>query len=656
MQSGTARLLVVHTGRQTEFGRISEGLRRGPPETEFERGIRHFGYLLLEVTLLLVLAIFAINVFMARPVLDSFLFALAIAVGLTPQLLPAVITINLSHGARQMAQKRVIVRRLASIEDLGSMDILCCDKTGTLTEGKVRFHAAVDIDGLPSENARLFATLNAAFQAGYSNPIDAAILAESRTDLAGFQKLDEEPYDFVRKRLSILVRADGRNLMITKGALDRVLEVCTTAQTGSSNPDEVAALRPRIEHRFGEFSEQGYRVLGIAYRDVGAKTGIDKIDEREMTLLGLLVFDDPLKSGIVDTLRELRELGIVVKVITGDNRIVAAHVASQAGLRESRILSGPDLLRMSDEALSRQTEAVGVFAEVEPNQKERIILALNRAGHVVGYMGDGINDATALHAADVGISVADAVDVARESAEIVLLEKSLAVLGQGVRDGRRTFANTLKYVFMATSANFGNMFSMAVASLFLPFLPLLPKQVLLTNLLTDLPEMTIATDRVDADMVDAPHRWDIGFLRRFMVVFGVISSAFDLLTFGMLVAVFRATSAEFRTAWFVESVVSAALIVLVMRTRRRVFRSRPGQALIIATVSVVGLTLLLPFTPLASPLGFVALRPLVLMAMALIVMIYVVSAEVAKIAFCRREERARRQPERSRLCRCPSAP
>lgn len=639
--SGTARLLVVRTGQDTEFGRISGSLRLRPPETGFERGIRRFGYLLLEVTLLFVLAIFAINVALHRPVLDSFLFSVAIAVGLTPQLLPAIISVNLAHGARCMARERVIVRRLASIENLGGMDVLCSDKTGTLTEGKVRLHEVIDASGKPSEKARLYAYLNASFQSGYSNPIDAAIVTEGHVEATGYRKLDEEPYDFVRKRLSVLVAGGGKNLLVTKGALSSVLEVCTTVEAGPGNVVALVGMRPQIDRLFAEYSGQGLRTLGVAYRDMGPETGLHKGHESGMTFLGLLVLDDPLRPGIAGTLNRLLDLGIATKLITGDNRLVAAQVAGQAGLRVAQVLTGADLQQMSDEALLHRAGKVAVFAEVEPNQKERIILALKKAGRIVGYMGDGINDASALHAADVGISVADAVDVAKEAADFVLLEKDLGVLERGVREGRATFANTMKYVSMATSANFGNMFSMAGASLFLTFLPLLPKQVLLMNLLTDLPEMTIATDLVDPEMVERPRRWEIGFIRRFMIVFGVISSVFDVLTFGVLLLVLHAKEAELRTGWFVESVVSSALIVLVIRTRRPFYRSRPGQPLLIATLVVVALTLLLPYSPLAPLLGFVPLPPVFLAALAPIVLLFVVAAEAAKSVFYRREQRTR---------------
>ena len=635
--SGTARLLVVHTGQDTEFGRISGSLRLRPPETGFEIGIRRFGYLLVEVTLLLVLVIFAINVALHRPVLESFLFSVAIAVGLTPQLLPAIISVNLAHGARRMAKERVIVRRLASIENLGCMDVLCSDKTGTLTEGKVRLHSAVDTAGKPSGRTGLYAYLNSSFQTGYSNPIDDAIIAAGCKEASGYRKLDEEPYDFVRKRLSVLVTGGGKNLLVTKGALAGVLEVCTAAEAGAGEEQGLESIRPQIQKLFADLSGEGLRTLGVAYRDMGPETAIQKSHESGMTFLGLLVLEDPLRAGIAETLRRLLDLGIATKLITGDNRLVAAHVAAQAGLSASLVLTGEDMRRMSDEALTRRAAEVAVFAEVEPNQKERIILALKKSGRVVGYIGDGINDASALHAADVGISVADAVDVAKEAADFVLLERDLGVLERGVREGRATFANTMKYVFMATSANFGNMFSMAGASLFLSYLPLLPKQVLLVNLLTDLPEMTIATDSVDPEMVERPRRWDIGFIRRFMVVFGVISAAFDFVTFGVLQLILHAGEAELRTGWFVESVVSSAMIVLVVRTRRPFYRSRPSRSLFIATLVVVGLTVLLPYTPLASPLGLVPLPASFLLALVPIVVLYVAAAEVAKSAFYRTE-------------------
>jgi len=636
--TGTAQAVVVLTGKDTEFGKISETLKLRPPETEFEHGIKQFGYLLMEVTFLLLITVFAINVFFSRPVLESLIFALALAVGVTPQLLPAIISVNLAHGAKRMAKEKVIVKRLSAIENFGSMNVLCSDKTGTLTEGTVCVQSAVDINGREDATVLLYANLNARFQAGYANPIDEAIVSYRAIDAAEYQKVGEVPYDFIRKRLSVLVRKDNHNLIVTKGALSNILEVCTLAQR-SAGTVELEKVRSQINEKFKDFSAQGLRTLGVAYREVGAANTIRKEDEARMTFVGFLLLFDPLRPDIVETLRRLRNLGISLKFITGDNALVAANVSRQAGLVDAQIMTGSELRHISDVALIQRAANAQVFAEVEPNQKERIILALKKAGNVVGYMGDGINDASALHAADVGISVANAVDVAKEAADIVLLEKDLAVLEKGVREGRVTFANTLKYIFMATSANFGNMFSMAGASLFLPFLPLLPTQILLTNLLTDLPEMTIATDSVDAEAIERPRRWDIHFIRRFMMVFGIVSSLFDYLTFGVLLYVLHATPAQFRTGWLMESVVSASLIVLVVRTRKPFFKSKPGKYLLLATLLVVALTLVLPLTPLARVFEFTLLPLKFVPILAIIVALYVLCAELTKAWFYQRESK-----------------
>jgi Mg2+-importing ATPase len=593
----------------------------------------HPWYPLSRILLTLVIAIFAVNVYLKRPVLDSFLFSLALAVGLTPQLLPAIISINLSHGARRMAASKVIVRRLASIENFGSMNVLCSDKTGTLTEGIVHVRSAIDADGNESEKVLFYGYLNASFETGYVNPVDEAIRGHRAFDLAGWRKLDEIPYDFIRKRLSVVAEKDGKRLIVTKGALASVLDVCSLAETAGAGIVEIAAARAGIEDRFRALSDQGFRVLGVAYKDAGAATRIGKGDESAMVFSGMLVLFDNPKEGIAETVQKLKELGVSLKIITGDNRLVAANVAGQLGLPDPVILTGQSLRDMSDGALMSLAVDADVFAEVEPNQKERIIVTLKKAGNVVGFLGDGINDASALRAADVGISVESAVDVAKETADIVLLEKDLRVLLGGVREGRATFANTLKYVFMATSANFGNMFSMAGASLILPFLPLLPKQILLTNLMTDFPEMTIATDFVDRELVERPRRWDLKFIRKFMLTFGLISSIFDYATFGLLTFVFHASTAQFRTGWFFESVVSATLIVLVIRTRKPFFASRPGTHLSIATLLVVAATFALPFTPLARLFEFTPLNASLMLLLVGVVAVYVVTAEFAKRIF-----------------------
>ncbi|MCA9215148.1 MAG: magnesium-translocating P-type ATPase, partial [Planctomycetales bacterium] len=634
--SGTAQALVIHTGDQTQFGKISERLQLRPPETDFERGVRRFGYFLMEVTQLLVVAIFAINVFFHKPVLDAFLFSLALAVGLTPQLLPAIISVNLSHGARRMAARDVIVRRLASIENFGSMNVLCSDKTGTLTQGVVHLQQTVDGQGQASDKVMQYAFLNASLESGFTNPIDQAIRDQGQGDLASYRKLDESPYDFVRKRLSVLVASQDHTLLISKGAVDNILAICNVAEMADGSQLPLSDCRVEIESCNQEFGRQGLRTLGVAYRQMDGCERAGIAAEQDMVFVGFLVLQDPPKEQIAETIASLNRLGVRLKMITGDNRRVAASVAAQVGLSDEQMLTGPDLRQMSDEALVQRVNETDVFAEVEPNQKERIILACKKVGNVVGYMGDGINDATALHAADVGISVDQAVDVAKEAADIVLLKQDLAVLVEGVREGRVTFANTMKYVFMATSANFGNMFSMAGASLFLSFLPLLPKQILLMNLLTDLPEMTIAGDSVDEELIDTPRRWDLGFIRNFMLVFGTLSSLFDFLTFAVLFWVLKADVAQFRTAWFLESVVSASLVVLIVRTRRPIWQSRPSRPLVLATAVVVVVATSLPWWPLVGDLGFTPLPLWMIGVIAIIVAGYVASAELAKSIFYRR--------------------
>ncbi|AMK78028.1 MULTISPECIES: magnesium-translocating P-type ATPase [Methylomonas] len=634
VQSGSATALAVATGSSSEFGKLSERIKLKAPETEFEHGVRRFGYLLMEVTLTLVIMIFAVNVYLDKPVMDSFLFALALAVGLTPQLLPAVISINLAHGAKRMAEQKVIVKQLAAIENFGSMNVLCSDKTGTLTEGTVQLKDPLDIMGQASDKVARYAYLNSAYETGFNNPIDQAVRQFKSFDIAADGKLDEIPYDFHRKRLSMLVQDQGETLMICKGALNNILEICTTAENADGELQPIATAYDAIQQRYKEYSSQGFRTLGVAYKPMPDTTKFAKDDESGLRFLGFLTFFDPPKADCVETIYLLREQGVTLKIITGDNRLVAETVAGQLGLTSSAILTGTDLAGMSERALIHQVAQVNLFAEIEPNQKERIIVALKKAGFVVGYMGDGINDVSALHAADVGISVDSAADVAKQTAQIVLLEKDLRVLLGGIREGRITFANTLKYVFMATSANFGNMFSMAGASLFLPFLPLLPKQILLTNLLTDFPEMTIASDNVDPEMLGKPHRWNIGFIRKFMLTFGIVSSLFDYLTFGLLLWL-QVPAEQFRTGWFSESVISAALIVFVVRSQNHLFSNRPGKYLMITTATIVALTLALPYTPLAPFIGFQPLPLAISGGLGLIVLLYILTAELAKRIFYR---------------------
>lgn len=640
VRSGSATVLVARTGRQTEFGKIADRLNLRPPETEFESGIKRLGFLLTEVMLILVIGIFFFNVLLKKPVFDSLLFSIALAVGLTPQLLPAIININLSKGSQQMGKRGVIVRRLESIENFGSMDILCTDKTGTLTEGVIQLNAAVDLKGLPSEEVQLYAWLNASMQTGITNPLDDAIISLQHPGAEIYSKVDEIPYDFIRKRLTIVTRSNtDKVLMITKGALQNVLAVCNRVEVdGNLQPLDTDNLA-LINQKFENWSQQGFRVLGIATRTIDT-TQVDfhNQDEHDMSFLGFLLFLDPPKVGIKETIEGLEALGVRLKIITGDNKLVSQHISQAIGLTDNRLITGDELNNTSDEALLHIVENYSIFAEVDPNEKERIILALKKRGHVVGYMGDGINDAPSLHSADVGISVANAVDIAKEAADLVLLKQDLNVLKEGILQGRKTFANTLKYIFMATSANFGNMFSMAGASLFLPFLPMLPKQVLMINFLTDLPEMTIANDNVDEVVIEAPRRMDIKFIRRFMFVFGTLSSVFDYATFFLLMYVMKSNQQIFQTGWFIESILSASFVVFAVRTRLPFLRSKPSKAMVFMTILVAAITIGIPYSPVGPLLGFVPL-PLHYLALILgIVILYFIAAELTKRWFYRRKQ------------------
>ncbi|MFN6201207.1 MAG: magnesium-translocating P-type ATPase [Acidobacteriota bacterium] len=646
VRSGTAEVLICRTGMGTEYGRISAHLNLRLPPTEFEQGIHHFGNMLTRLMTLLMFIVFAINVRQNKPVIDSLLFAVALAVGLAPELLPAIISITLSRGAQLMARRGVIVKKLTAIENFGSMDVLCTDKTGTLTLGVVTLDGAVDSAGQPAELVRRMAWLNANYQTGLVNPLDEAILATPAVDLTPYRKVEEIPYDFIRKRLSVAV-ANATNIeLITKGAFEQVLMICTTVR------DDAGTVVPLDERRcqdlrrlFANWSDQGFRVLGVATRVVEPREEYTTADEAEMTLLGFLLFFDPPRPETAQTIASLERLGVELKIITGDNRSVALHVAKEVGLEVRGLLTGAEMSRLHDEALWQQADRTTIFAEVDPNQKERIIAALRKMGHVVGYLGDGINDAPALHAADVGVSVDTAVDVAREAADFVLLEHSLEVLCEGIAEGRRIFANTLKYVFTTTSANFGNMFSMAGLSIFLPYLPLLPTQILLNNFLSDFPAMAIATDEVDHEMVDQPRRWDVVFIRNFMIVFGLVSSFFDYLTFGLLLLVVKVGEAEFRTGWFIESLLTELMILLVVRTRRPLSQSRPGFYLWLSTLLVSVLTIALPYLPGVGRLfNFVPLSWPVMLMLVAITLLYVIASEVAKRFFYRWVDRRSRRP------------
>jgi len=653
VRSGTARVLVTATGRQTTFGAIAARIAAREPETEFARGVRHFGYLLIRVMVLVVLFVLSANLMLDRPVIDSLLFAAALAVGLSPELLPAIVSVTLSAGARRMAAEGVIVRRLEAIENLGSMTVLCTDKTGTLTEGRVVLHAALDPAGKSSDEVARLAWLNASFETGIENPLDAALVAAGEVagfEAAGYAKIDEIPYDFERRRLTIVLAGDDADghLMLTKGAFAAVLGICTSVETDMGAVTLDDARRAVLDATFQAHSAAGLRVLALATRRFQPRADYDRADETLMTFRGFLVFRDPPKADAAATIATLRNLGIRIRVISGDNRHVTAHVARAVGLDSGAMLTGEEIAAMRDEALWHLAPRTDLFVEIDPQQKERIVRALQRTGEAVGYLGDGINDAPALHAADVGISVAEAVDVARESADIVLTRRDLQVLRAGVEGGRRTFANTLKYISITTSANFGNMVSMALVTPFLAFLPLLPKQILLNNFLSDFPSFAIASDRVDPERLATPQRWNVAEIRRFMIVFGLVSSVFDLLSFGLLIWVLQAGEALFQTSWFMISLMTELAVVLVLRTRRSAFRSRPGAILLWSTLVVLGLTFAIPWLgPLSAAFGFVPPPFGTFAAIVAILLGYIAATEGAKVWFYRARPAAGSSPDTS---------
>jgi Mg2+-importing ATPase len=609
--SGTAVAVVTATGRGTAFGDIAARLSARPPETEFERGITAFSGLIMKTIVFLVLFVVVAGAFVHRPPLESLLFAVALAVGLTPEFLPLITTVTLAQGAVRMARRHVIVKHLAAIEDFGSMDILCSDKTGTLTTGEMVLEAALDPAGRPAPGVLVAARLNAALQTGIHSPLDAAILARPAPELAACRKLDEIPFDFERRRLSVVVEAPGEPRLIarliTKGAPEAIVTLCVAWELDGVRRPLDEAARATCRATYETLGARGARVLAVAERSLPAQARYTAADEQALTLVGFLAFFDPPVPGVAETLRGLGRDGVSVKILTGDGELVARHVGEQVGLDVERIVLGNELDAMTDTALAVVAEQVTVFARVSPGQKGRIIQALRGRGHVVGFLGDGINDAPSLHLAEVGISVANAVDVAKDAADIILRERSLDVLHEGILEGRRAFANVLKYLLMGTSSNFGNMVSMAAAVMFLPFLPMLPTQILVNNFLYDLAQVTIPTDRVDEGMVQRPRRWDIRVIRDFMIIIGPISSLYDFLTFGVLLGVFHADEALFHSGWFVESLATQVLVIFVIRTAGNPFASRPSPALVVTTLAVVVLGAALPFSPLAGLLGFVPL-------------------------------------------------
>ncbi|HMV85408.1 MAG TPA: magnesium-translocating P-type ATPase [Blastocatellia bacterium] len=630
--SGEAQIVITSTGAATEFAHLAKSLVTAPPETEFERGTRQFSLFVMRVVIGLVFFVLLVNLAFHRPALESFLFAIALAVGLTPGLLPMIASVTLAHGATRLVKKQVIVKRLAAIEDLGSMDVLCTDKTGTLTEGVITLERHVDLTGREDEQTLFLALLNATHQTGLRSPLDDAILRHEHAALPLYDKVDEMPFDFERRRLSVVVHNGGKTLLITKGAPEAVLAVCREYElSGERKPfDELA--REQADATFTALSQDGYRALGVAYRDVTAEGRVHftNADERDLVFVGFAGFLDPPRKSATPTLHALKRDAVEVKVLTGDNEIVTRKICDEVGLEVRGTITGEELEKVSATALPQLAQRLTIFARVPPDQKRRIISALQQSGHAVGYLGDGINDAPSLHEADVGLSVDTAVDVAREAADLILLRKSLHVIHAGIIEGRRTFGNVMKYILMGTSSNFGNMFSMAGASLLLPFLPMLPPQILLNNLLYDFSQITIPGDRVDVDYLLKPRKWSVVLIRRYMIWMGLVSSVFDFLTFGVLLWVFHASAPLFRTGWFIESLATQTLVILVIRTRNAPWRSTPSRSLLVSTLACVAVGALLPFTPLAGLLGF-AQPPLTLLAtIALMVMVYLALAELMK--------------------------
>ena len=628
--SGTATAEVIATGARTSFGDIAARLASRPEETAFDKGLKDFSHLLARTVLFLVLFLVVVSVARHRDPFQSLLFAVALAVGLTPEFLPMITSVTLSRGAVAMARKKVIVKHLSSIQNLGSLDVLCSDKTGTLTVGTMSLDRSLDPFGSPSRRSLELAYINSEFDTGIRSPLDEVILHQAQAKTDGYTKCDEIPFDFDRRRLSVVVERQSHRMLITKGAPEGIFPLLSGYEIeGTTQAINDAAVK-RFHKTSDELNSQGFRSLAVAYADVRVQPSYSTEDERNLILAGFVTFSDTPLSDAAEVMAALKKDGVEVKVISGDNDLVTAHVCSLVGIDAGEIITGDDLDRTTDPALARVAESTHVFARISPVQKNRILLALKHHGHAVGFMGDGINDAPSLHAADVGISVSTSVDVAREAADVILVEPGLRVLHDGILEGRRAFGNVMKYLLMGTSSNFGNMFSMAGASLFLPFLPMTATQILLNNLLYDVAQLTIPTDNVDETYLKKPQRWDISLIRNFMLFIGPISSIFDFLTFYALLRFFHAGEAQFHTGWFVESLATQTLVLFVIRTSKNPLRSRPSGPLIATCLAVVAFGMFLPFSPLAAPLGFTPLPASYFAFVAVATGVYLLLVEAAK--------------------------
>lgn len=641
--SGFATCRVTATGASTSFGDIAHQLVKKAPDTEFEKGTHRFGNLIMATVLFLVAFVFLVSAVLHRDALQSLLFAVALAVGLTPEFLPMIVTVTLGQGAVKMAQCDVIVKHLPAIQNLGSMDILCSDKTGTLTSGDTVVERHVDLSGDNSERVFLLAYLNSLHETGVFsginqailskasiNPLDAAILRHDAPSVDSYVKLDEVPFDFERRRLSVVLQYDHKRILIAKGSPENILQVATCYEQDSKVLPLTEAVVAAFEEQFKKLSSDGLRVLAVAWRDIASQDVYGKDDEKELVLAGFVTFVDPLQKDAAELIETLKNDGVRIMILTGDNDLVTRHVCNQVGLKADRIILGTELEHMSDAALAAIVEEHSIYARLNPAQKNRVIQALKTRSHVVGFLGDGINDAPSLHAADVGISVSNASDVARESAEIILLKPGLRAIHDGVVLGRKSLANVVKYLLMGTSSNFGNMFSMAFASMFLPFLPMLPTQILLNNFMYDLAQISIPTDNVDAASVRSPQRWDINLIKKFMLAIGPISSVFDFLTFYLLLQVMHGSETEFHTGWFIESLATQTLVLFVIRTRGVPWKSKPSLPLTLTTVFIVLLGAALPYLPGAKLLGFCPLPPVFFAALLIMVLVYLTLVEVVK--------------------------
>jgi Mg2+-importing ATPase len=628
--SGEAKAIVINTGEQTIFGSIAKSASTNI-ETTFEKGIKEFGYFLMKITLVLSLFILVVNLLNHKSVIESALFALALAVGMAPELLPAITTIAMSAGAKRLLEKKVIVKKLASIQNLGEVNLLCTDKTGTITEGAIKVSGLVNALGQENEFIKQLAFWNATYETGYANPIDESLKKLNVTSTLNVQKIGEVPYDFIRKRLSIAVSTDKEKLLISKGAFTQILNICTKVKLSDISIEDIAAHKTELENKFEQFGKDGLRAIGICYKNITVNS-ITKEDETDMIFAGFVLLNDPVKDGINETISQLNKLNVELKIITGDNKNVARSIALNIGITNPVVMTGEELFKTSPEALTQLVTKTHIFSEVDPQQKERIIMALRKT-YTVAYMGDGINDVSAINAADVGISVENAVDVAREAADFVLMEKDLMVLVDGIKEGRKTFANTLKYLYINTGSTFGNMFSVAIASLILPFLPMLPKQILLTNFITDFPYLTVSSDNVDEEQLERPGKWNLKLIRSYMIVFGIHSSLFDVITFLTLLFVLKVKESAFQTGWFIESVLTELFILFIIRTHKNFFKSKPGKYLFIFSIVGLILTIGLPYLPFANDIGLTPLPLINLGAMLLIVASYIFTADILKIWF-----------------------